>query len=216
MVAAVAALVWANSPWGDSYHHLWHAKLSIGVAGHTQTMSLEHWVNDGLMVVLFLLVGLEIKRELLLGELASFRHAALPVAAALGGMVAPALIYTALNLGGPGQPGWGVPMATDIAFAVGVLALVGRAVPTSLKIFLLAVAIVDDLGAEPVLNKVTVSSFFNLFNERNAAGKPWLISTNLTPEGLITRYGERVFSRLTDTRLTQLIEFEGVDLRHRG
>jgi NhaA family Na+:H+ antiporter len=151
LVSAVAALVWANSPWGDTYQQFWHAKLSFNFAGGSLSMSLEHWVNDGLMVVFFLLVGLEIKRELLIGELASPRRAALPIAAAIGGMVVPALIYLAFTAGGPGARGWGVPMATDIAFAVGVLAVVGRGVPTSVKVFLLAIAIVDDLGAVLVI-----------------------------------------------------------------
>ena len=151
LASALAALAWANSPWGQSYHDFWHAKLSVGTARFSHAMSLEHWVNDGLMVVFFLLVGLEIKRELLLGELASVRRASLPVAAAIGGMVVPALMFVGVNAGGPGAAGWGVPMATDIAFAVGVLALVGRAVPTSVKVFLLAVAIVDDLGAVLVI-----------------------------------------------------------------
>jgi len=151
MLAAVAALVWANSPWGDGYAHFWHQKVSVAFGGAALSMSLEHWVNDGLMVIFFLLVGLEIKRELLLGELASPRKAALPVAAAIGGMVVPALIYVALNAGGPGKAGWGIPMATDIAFAVGVLTLVGRHVPVAVKVFLLAIAIVDDLGAVLVI-----------------------------------------------------------------
>ncbi len=151
IVSALAALAWANSPWGDSYSHFWHAKLSVSVGGYSHAMSLEHWVNDGLMVIFFLLVGLEIKRELLVGELASVRRATLPIAAAIGGMVVPALIYFAFNANGPGATGWGVPMATDIAFAVGVLALVGRSVPTSVKVFLLAIAIVDDLGAVLVI-----------------------------------------------------------------
>ncbi len=152
LAGALAALLWANSPWGDSYAHFWHAKLTIGIGSRALAMSLEHWVNDGLMVVFFLLVGLEIKRELLIGELASLRRAALPLAAAIGGMVVPAGIYLALNAGGGGGArGWGVPMATDIAFAVGVLALVGRSVPISVKVFLLAVAIVDDLGAVLVI-----------------------------------------------------------------
>ncbi|HLL89989.1 MAG TPA: Na+/H+ antiporter NhaA, partial [Tepidisphaeraceae bacterium] len=114
-------------------------------------MSLGHWVNDGLMVLFFLLVGLEIKRELLIGELASMRQAALPIAAAIGGMVVPAGIYLAFNAGGPGAGGWGIPMATDIAFAVGVLALLGPRVPTAVKVFVLAIAIVDDLGAVLVI-----------------------------------------------------------------
>jgi Na+:H+ antiporter, NhaA family len=151
MIFAVAALVWVNSPWGDSYHSFWNAKLSVSFAGHALAMSLEHWVNDGLMVIFFLLVGLEIKRELLIGELATLRRAALPIAAAVGGMAVPALLYFAVNAGGPGAAGWGVPMATDIAFAVGVLALVSRAIPTSVKVFLLAIAIVDDLGAVLVI-----------------------------------------------------------------
>jgi NhaA family Na+:H+ antiporter len=152
LAAAVAALIWANSPWSHSYHAVWHAKLAIGIVGRQPlAMSVEHWVNDGLMVVFFLLVGLEIKRELIMGELASVRRASLPIAAAVGGMVVPALIFAALNRGGPGAAGWAIPMATDIAFAVGVLALVGPGVPVSVKVFLLAVAIVDDLGAVLVI-----------------------------------------------------------------
>src|SRR4051812_12569167 len=108
MASTVAALAWANSPWGDGYRELWHAKVTVGVGVVTHVMSVGHWVNDGLMAVFFLLVGLEIKRELLMGELASFRRAGLPVAAAIGGMVVPALIYAALNAGGPGAAGWGV------------------------------------------------------------------------------------------------------------
>jgi NhaA family Na+:H+ antiporter len=151
IASALAALAWANSPWGQGYEHFWHMPLFVGFGGHQLRMSLAHWVNDGLMVIFFLLVGLEIKRELLIGELASLKRATLPIAAAVGGMVVPALIYFALNGGGPGGPGWGIPMATDIAFAVGVLALVGRGVPASVKVFLLAVAIVDDLGAVLVI-----------------------------------------------------------------
>jgi NhaA family Na+:H+ antiporter len=151
MTAAVVALVWANSPWASTYETFWHTPLAVSVGQWSLVMSLAHWVNNGLMVVFFLLVGLEIKRELLFGELASIRHASLPIAAAFGGMLAPALIYAALNGRGPGSSGWGIPMATDIAFAVGVLALVARGVPASVKVFLLAVAIVDDLGAVLVI-----------------------------------------------------------------
>ena len=151
MLSALAALVWANSPWGDSYQHFWHTQLSVSLAGHAHAMSLEHWVSDGLMVVFFLLVGLEIKRELLIGELASPRRAALPIAGAIGGMAVPALIYLAFNAGGPGRAGWGVPMATDIAFALGVLALLGNRVPAALKVFLAAFAIADDIGAVLVI-----------------------------------------------------------------
>jgi NhaA family Na+:H+ antiporter len=151
VIATVAALIWANSPLGDRYYHFWHAPISIDVAGRALNMSLAHWVNDGLMVLFFLLVGLEIKRELLIGELASARRAALPLAAAIGGMVVPALFYALLNARRPGSHGWGAPMATDIAFALGVLSLIGRSVPTSVKVFLLAIAIVDDLGAVLVI-----------------------------------------------------------------
>ena len=151
IVSAVAALVWANSPWGDSYEHFWHVEVGFRLGGKLYAMSLEHWVNDGLMVVFFLLVGLEIKRELLIGELTSVRQASLPVAAAIGGMVIPALIYVALNHGRAGVAGWGVPMATDIAFAAGMLTLFGRGLPLSVKVLLLAVAIVDDLGAVLVI-----------------------------------------------------------------
>jgi NhaA family Na+:H+ antiporter len=151
LLGTIAALGWANSPWGESYHHFWHTPLSVSFGGSTYAMSLGHWVNDGLMVIFFLLVGLEIKRELLVGELASVRSAALPIAAAIGGMAVPALIYVLLNAGGAGSAGWGIPMATDIAFAVGVLAVVGRRLPVSVKVLLLAVAIVDDLGAVLVI-----------------------------------------------------------------
>jgi NhaA family Na+:H+ antiporter len=151
LVAAVVALIWANSPWGHGYHAFWHREVAVQVGGWGLRMSLEHWVNDGLMVVFFLLAGLEIKRELLFGELASVRRASLPVAAAVGGMVVPALIYAAINARGAGAAGWGVPMATDIAFAVGAMTLVARGAPASVKVFLLAVAIVDDLGAVVVI-----------------------------------------------------------------
>jgi NhaA family Na+:H+ antiporter len=151
MVFALIAVTWANSPAGDSYQHFWHSKVSLGFGGKVFAMSLEHWVNDGLMAFFFLLVGLEIKRELLIGELASARRATLPFAAAIGGLAVPALLYASVNIGGSGVSGWGVSMATDIAFAVGVLALGGRSVPTSVKVFLLAIAIVDDLGAVLVI-----------------------------------------------------------------
>lgn len=151
IAVTVIALVWANSPWADSYFGLWSTELSIGLASSPVTTSLHHWINDGLMTVFFLLVGLEIKRELQVGELSSRRHAALPMAAAVGGMLVPALLYAALNAGGPGRHGWGIPMATDIAFALGVLTLLGPRVPVGLKVFLTALAIVDDMGAVLVI-----------------------------------------------------------------
>jgi NhaA family Na+:H+ antiporter len=148
---ALLALAWANSPWGDSYHHLWATPLTIGVPGFGLTESLHHWINDGLMAVFFFVVGLEIKREILVGELASVRQAALPLFAAVGGMVVPAAVFSALTVGSAAARGWGVPMATDIAFALGVAALLGPRVPTSLKVFLAALAIVDDIGAVLVI-----------------------------------------------------------------
>ncbi len=147
----VVALAWANSPWSHSYHEIWHTTVTLGFGGHLLAKPLELWINDGLMAIFFFVVGLEIKREILTGELSSPRQAALPIAAALGGMVAPALLYFAFNAGTPEVSGWGIPMATDIAFALGVLALVGKGVPDSLKVFLTALAIVDDLGAVLVI-----------------------------------------------------------------
>lgn len=151
LTATAVALIWANSSWADSYHHLWETPFTIGSAGFGLTLPLHAWVNDGLMAVFFLLVGLEIKRETLVGELSSRRTAALPVAAALGGMIVPALLYALVNRGGPGAAGWGVPMATDIAFALGILAILGERVPTGLRVFLAALAIADDLGAVLVI-----------------------------------------------------------------
>ena len=151
LLATIVALIWANSPWWETYHHLWETPMQLSFGDFQLEMSLHHFINDGLMVVFFFLVGLEIKREMLVGELASPRAAALPIAAAVGGMVVPALLYAFLNAGGPGSAGWGIPMATDIAFALGILALMGPRVPLGLKVFLAALAIVDDLGAVLVI-----------------------------------------------------------------
>ncbi|MGH8093458.1 MAG: Na+/H+ antiporter NhaA [Chthoniobacterales bacterium] len=151
IACTIVALVWANSPWAASYFHLWHIKVTFGFGGAQLSEELHFWINDGLMAVFFLLVGLEIKREVLYGELASFRKAALPIAAAIGGMVVPAAIYWLFNRSGPGLSGWGIPMATDIAFALGALALLGDRVPAPLKVFLAALAIVDDIGAVLVI-----------------------------------------------------------------
>jgi NhaA family Na+:H+ antiporter len=151
LAAALAALVWASSPLGASYFRLWQTPVAVTVGEFAIAKPLLLWINDGLMAVFFFVVGLEIKREVLVGELAAPKKAALSVAAALGGMVAPALLFTLFNAGGVGAAGWGVPMATDIAFALGVLALLGRRVPLALKVFVTAVAIVDDLGAVLVI-----------------------------------------------------------------
>jgi NhaA family Na+:H+ antiporter len=151
LAATVLALVWANSPWSQGYLGLWETYLKIEVGDLVLKESLLHWVNDGLMVIFFFLVGLEIKREVLVGELASLRRAALPLMAAVGGMVVPAAIYVAFNLGGEGASGWGIPMATDIAFLLGLLTVLGSRVPAALKVFFTALAIADDLGAVLVI-----------------------------------------------------------------
>jgi Na+:H+ antiporter, NhaA family len=147
LATTVLALLWANSPWASAYAALWNTELAFEVGRWTLALDLRHWVNDGLMALFFFVVGLEIKRELAVGELRSARTAALPAVAALGGMVLPALVFLAINVGGEGGRGWGVPMATDIAFALGVLALFGSRVPSGLKLLLLSVALVDDIGA---------------------------------------------------------------------
>jgi len=147
IIAAAAALIWANSPWANSYDSLWHTPLRIGIGEWTMEESLHFWINDLLMALFFLVAGLEIKREMVHGALSDIQRAALPLAVAIGGMLVPAAIYASLNWGGPGASGWGVPMATDIAFAVGVLTILGRRVPPALRVLLLAFAVIDDLGA---------------------------------------------------------------------
>ena len=151
MAMAVLALILANGPMSSAYEHVLHTLVNINIGDWTLEMSLHHWINDGLMALFFFVVGLELKRELLVGELAKPRNAALPIAAAIGGMVVPALIYFAINPDGDAALGWGIPMATDIAFAIGALALLANRVPKSLITFLVALAIVDDLGAVMVI-----------------------------------------------------------------
>ena len=151
LACTAIALAWSNSPWNGSYFSLWERSLSVGFEGAQLTKTLHHWINDGLMVLFFFLVGLEIKRELRVGELASLRQAMLPIAAAFGGMIVPAAIFAFFNVGHEGSGGWAIPMATDIAFALGVLALLGSRIPAGLKIFLAALAIVDDIGAVLVI-----------------------------------------------------------------
>jgi NhaA family Na+:H+ antiporter len=147
ITATAVALAWANSPWSAHYDDLWHSTLTVRLGGYGLSKDLSHWINDGLMAIFFFVVGLEIKREVMVGELASVRRAALPIAAAVGGAIVPALIYLGLNSGSDGARGWGVPMATDIAFVLGILALLGDRVPLGLKVFLTALAIVDDIIA---------------------------------------------------------------------
>jgi NhaA family Na+:H+ antiporter len=151
LVCTLVALALANSPWAAAYHQFWHTHASISVGDWKLDHSLAHWVNDGLMTIFFFVVGLEIKRELVLGELRDPRQAALPIVAAIGGMLVPAAIFYLLQRGTPGERGWGIPMATDIAFVVGLLALLGKRVPIGLKILLLALAIADDIGAVLVI-----------------------------------------------------------------
>ncbi|MGH9084323.1 MAG: Na+/H+ antiporter NhaA [Acidimicrobiales bacterium] len=151
VLATAVALVWANSPWSAAYDQVWHTPVILDAGPVHLAEDLRHWVNDGLMALFFFVVGLEIKRELVTGQLADRRDAVLPAVAALGGMVVPALLFAAVNVGEPGARGWGIPMATDIAFALGVLALLGDRVPTALKALLLGLAIADDLGAIVVI-----------------------------------------------------------------
>jgi Na+:H+ antiporter, NhaA family len=162
--AAVLALVWANSPERDTYASLWDTELKLGIGGAAIEEDLRHWINDGLMALFFFVVGLEIKRELAVGELSERRAAALPALAACGGAVAPALIFTAIVAGGDGAAGWAIPMATDIAFAVGILALLGDRVSAGIKLLVLAIAVVDDIIA------IAVIALF--YSEEIAAG--WL------------------------------------------
>lgn len=151
LVAAVISIVIATF-WGEEYNHILETPLAIGLGEHALSMSVHHWINDGLMAIFFFVIGLEIKREVLVGHLSSFRQAILPVMGAIGGMLAPAAIYALCNMNNPEAiHGWGIPMATDIAFAIGILALLGSKVPVALKVFLTALAVADDLGAILVL-----------------------------------------------------------------
>jgi NhaA family Na+:H+ antiporter len=184
-VAALLAVIVANSALSEQYFALWEMKLGVAIADHTISMSLMHWINDGLMALFFLMVGLEIKRELLIGELSSVKKASFPIVAAIGGMAIPAFVYIALNSDDP--RGFGIPMATDIAFALGILMLLGKRVNPALKLFLVALAVVDDLGAV-----IVVATFYT--NEIHAEyfvhaaliyAVIWLLSakrvTSLTP-----------------------------------
>jgi Na+:H+ antiporter, NhaA family len=149
--SALLAIIISNTPWSDAFHHFWEIEFSIGFGEQLITKSLHHWINDGLMAVFFFVIGLELKREIIAGELKDPKNAILPLIAAIGGMIFPAVIYLLFNTRGDASDGWGIPMATDIAFALGVLYLLGDKVPLTLKIFLTALAIVDDLGAVLVI-----------------------------------------------------------------
>ncbi|MBD3638701.1 MAG: Na+/H+ antiporter NhaA [Crocinitomicaceae bacterium] len=148
---AVIAMIIANSPLQDAYHHFWEHTFSIGFNEYVVSKSLHHWINDGLMSIFFFVIGLELKREIMMGELSKPKNAILPIFAGLGGMAVPALLYLVLNSSGESSAGWGIPMATDIAFALGILYMLGDRVPVSLKVFLTVLAIVDDLGAVLVI-----------------------------------------------------------------
>ena len=154
----VIAILWANSTWQEAYHHLWEMKFSISFSEYSLDKPLHIWINDGLMALFFFVIGLELKREFMVGELSTAKKAALPMVAALGGMIVPALIYFLINMGLPSANGWGIPMATDIAFALALLSLAGKHIPSSVKVFLSALAVADDLGA------VLVIAFFYTAN----------------------------------------------------
>ena len=158
ILSAAAALIWANSPWAASYEALWSTPFTVGYGPAELSKPLLLWVNDGLMAMFFFVVGLEIKREFKVGELSTLGQALLPIVAAVGGMIVPAAVYALVNWGGDAAHGWGVPMATDIAFALGILALLGDRIPPQLKVFLTAVAIVDDIGAVLVIALFYTSS----------------------------------------------------------
>lgn len=151
LFSVVVALIWANSNYSEAYHHLWHTNITIGFDNFNLSYPLHIWINDGLMAVFFFLIGLELKREFIEGELSSFKKAVLPMSAALGGMLVPALIYTLFNKGTDSTSGWGIPMATDIAFALALLSMASKNIPISVKVFLAALAVADDLGAVIVI-----------------------------------------------------------------
>ncbi len=182
VLAAVIAIIWANSSAAEGYFALWKTPTLIQIGNLRLEYTLHEWVNDGLMVLFFLLVGLEIKREILVGELSSFKQAALPIFAALGGMIFPAIIFSIFNYNTEAASGWGIPMATDIAFALGLLALLGKRVPLSLKIFLTTLAVADDLGGILV-----IALFYNqsvALNTLVIAGLLWLVMFTLDRLGM--------------------------------
>lgn len=162
IISSILAMIWANSPWWESYFDLWHTEIALTVGDFSLSNTIHHWINDLLMVVFFFFVGLEIKRELLVGELSNIKNAMLPITGAIGGIVFPAAIYVAFNYGTDNMAGWAIPMATDIAFAIGILSLLGDKVPVALKVFLAALAIVDDIAAVIVI-AIFYTSSINIF-----------------------------------------------------
>lgn len=178
-LSALAALILANSPWSEAYHHLWEYKFSIGFADHQISKSLHHWINDGLMAIFFFVIGLELKREIVGGELSNIRSAMFPIMAAIGGIVVPVAIYLSINMGADSAQGWGVPMATDIAFALGVLYFLGDRVPVAVKVFLTALAIVDDLAAVLVIAFVYTSQISLLSLGIGIAFLAFMIGSNV-------------------------------------
>ena len=188
-VAALVALFMANSPFADAYHHFWHNEISVGFNDFLISKTLHHWINDGLMAVFFFVIGLELKREIMAGELSNPRDALLPIAAGVGGMVVPALIYLAFNPSGDANDGWGIPMATDIAFALGIISLLGNRVPLSLKVFLTALAIADDLGAVLVIAVFYTSQIDFLSLAVGAGFMILLVTSNLLGVRNILWYG---------------------------
>lgn len=184
LAAAVIALALANSPWSDAYEQFWTTEVTVEVGRFVLAEDLRHWVNDALMAVFFFVVGLEIKYELVGGELRDPRRAAVPIVAALGGMAVPALLYAVLNPGAPEIDGWGIPMATDIAFALGVIAILGRRIPAAARVFMLTLAIVDDIGA------ITVIALF--YTERVSLG--WLAVALLGIVAILVLRWMRVWS----------------------
>ncbi len=178
LIATAIALFAANSPYADAYQHFWHQELRIAVGEFALSYPLSHWINDGLMVVFFFVIGLEIKRELIVGELSDPKKVVLPVAAALGGVIAPVAVYLGLEYGKPGQSGWAVPMATDIAFVVGCMSLLGNRVPHGLKILMLSLAIVDDLLAVLVIAIFYTSSISGAWLAGGVVGLVLVVATN--------------------------------------
>ena len=183
LAAAVVALVCANSPIAESFHDLWEIELGFDIGGVGLTHSLHWWINDGLMAIFFFVVGLEIKREMVDGELATLRRASLPIVAAVGGMVVPALIFVGFNSGSRAISGWGIPMATDIAFAVGIMSLLGKRVPPALRVLLLALAIIDDVGA------ILVIAIF--YTAELNFGALWVVGCALAALFIMQRAGVR-------------------------